>query len=172
MKTITAFSLMLLLLLQAGGMLFFYKVRQFSLQQHMQAQLQDSRSHFQQLTLSLEAYQKYKISEDEIEIDGKLYDIKSVTISGNRVILYALNDSSEEALLEEIRAFLTKNHPTESRLPETLQQLIFLSYLPPATEEILWIPTFGKEAFCHRIRRLFPEIRKLPRPLPRCNTRI
>jgi hypothetical protein len=59
-----------------------------------------------------------------------LYDVKSVSISGDRAELLVLNDSREENILVKIAEFTNTTRQQNSVLFNNLKHLLSLSYLP------------------------------------------
>jgi hypothetical protein len=94
--------------------------------------INNSKTQFQKIVLSLSDYQKCKINASEITINNKLYDVKSVNISGDRVKLLILRDSMEENILVKIAEFTNNTRQPNSVLCNNLNHLLTLNYLPQA----------------------------------------
>ncbi|MFS8081928.1 MAG: hypothetical protein ACMG51_00640 [Ginsengibacter sp.] len=129
MKKLSYIALLSMLLLQSGGLVLIYKVQQCMVQNEMKSVLNNHETRFQPLTISLSVYKK-NIFGNEIVIDGKLYDVNSIAISGNTVHLQVINDTKEESILEKIKDLIsgTTKH---NRLPIRLVQLLSLNYILP-----------------------------------------
>lgn len=136
-----------IILLQAGGMLLVYKTQQFYVQEEMQQTLNSDKTQFQKIILSLRDYQKSQINAHEISVKGKMYDVKSVNISGDSGALLVLNDSKEENILEKIKDFTEGTNRPNNDLPNQLQQLFSLNYLSPETDRIFFIPSLSIHVF-------------------------
>ncbi len=127
----------MLLLLQAGGMLFVYKMQQSFVRYEMQQVLNNTETRFQKMRISLSDYKKNKINEAEIRINQKLYDVKSVNMLVDDVELLLINDKEEENILEEIKNFFGQHNQSSSRIPDQLQELLSLDYLSPEKVRLL-----------------------------------
>lgn len=143
--------LLTILLLQAGGILFVYKVQQYYVKAEMQKTLNGRNTQFQKVSVSLGDYLKNKIGSDEISIDGKMFDIKSIQISGKLVELLVINDNKEDNIIEKIKDFIDTTNQSNTELPLQLQQLLSLNYLPLETGFLLFIPVFSVDFFLRPI---------------------
>ncbi len=131
LKIVGSVILIAILLLQAGGMLLIYKIQQYYVQDEMMQSLNNNKTQFQKIILTLGDYQKCRINASEIIINHNLYDVKSVNISGTNVVLLALNDSKEENILMKIAEFTNSTRQPNSVLFNNLNHLISLNYIPP-----------------------------------------
>lgn len=147
MKKTASILLLTLLLLQTGGILLIYKTQQCYVWYEMQHTLNDSNTRFQKLELSLSDFQKSKINSDEIFFQGKMYDVKSVQVSGNIVNLLVINDKDEDSILKKIDNFLNTTQKDNSKLPYQLQQLLSLNYLSPYSVNFFFIPSLSITTF-------------------------
>ena len=131
--------LLAILVIQGGGALLIFRFQQSCIQYQISVALKAEKTTFEKLTLTVSEYQKSKVSSDEISYKGKMYDIKSVNISGDRAELLVIHDSEEENILEKINDFVNIPNPTGSKLPSRLCILFSLNYLPPENENIFFI---------------------------------
>ncbi len=111
--------------------MLFYKLHQSLVQLEMRKLLNDKETTFQKITLSTREFYNKQICNNEITINGKLYDIKSHKIVGDQVQLFIIYDSKEESILKEIKGFLTESNQTNKDLPNQLQKLLTLNYIFP-----------------------------------------
>jgi hypothetical protein len=167
LKKIGYILLLTILLLQAGGMLLIYKMQQCYVKQEMQQTLNNSKTKFQKITLSLSEYQKSKINSHEISINGKMYDVKSVNILENNVKLLVINDSKEENILQKIKDFTNRTNQPNSDLPNQLQQLLSLNYLSPEIKHFFFIPVFSINLFRQPNLNLVSNDSDIPSPPPK-----
>jgi hypothetical protein len=130
LKIVGSFILIAILLLQAVGMIFIFKIQQYYVQDEMKQSLNSDQTQFEKIILTLCDYQKCRINAGEIIIKNKLYDVKSVSISGTRVQLLLLNDPREETLLVKIAEFANNTRQTDNSLFNNLKHLLSLNYLP------------------------------------------
>ena len=129
MKKLSYIALLLILLLQTGGMVLIFKVQQCIAHFEMKHAISNNATSSQTFSLSLSDF-KNKINENEFLIDGKLYDVISFSITGNNVQLVVINDKKEEDILEKIKGF-TAGISKHSKLPTQLVQLLALTYILP-----------------------------------------
>ena len=115
-------------------------MRQSYVQFEMQKKLRNSQSRFEKLSLTLSEYKRSRIKEDEISINGKMYDIKSFQINGDKIELLAINDTEEENILQRIKDLITNNNTNPgSEVPSQLTDLITLDYIyPGSVSEIIF----------------------------------
>ncbi|HZV67939.1 MAG TPA: hypothetical protein VFG10_00255 [Saprospiraceae bacterium] len=129
--------------------------------------MDDEETPFEQITLSLPDYLKDKINNHEISIEGKMYDIKSVSISGDKVTLLVINDPHEENILKKLKEVLTGRKQSKSNRPHQLRPIHTLKYLSPEPEHNISF------TFCSTIILSLPvpgfvtNDREIPTPPPR-----
>jgi len=129
-------------------MLFVYQLQQCRVQHAMKQALLNSDTRFQKIVLSTKEYENNKISASEIAIEGKMYDVKSVRVSNNRVELLVLNDQNEEHILRKIVSFFHPNNASPKRgFPHRLQQLFTLDYLLPEIFTSLFVVPLTKDNY-------------------------
>jgi hypothetical protein len=155
-----------ILLLQSWGLLLIYKIRQCYVKIEMQISLNDSRTSFHKITLNLREYQKSKIHAHELSMNGKMYDVKSADISGDRVELLVLHDIKEEIILEAIKDFICKINQPGSELLNQLHQLLSLNYLSPMINRIIFIPSFSINIFSTLNQGIIPKDSDISAPPP------
>jgi len=72
----------------------------------------------------------YLVEENELEIDGKMYDIKSVDIQDDYYTFHCISDEKETLLKRELKTMLyglfSRNHPLKN---ETKKLLLFFQNL-------------------------------------------
>ena len=119
--------------MQMSGGLLIYTVQQYIVQHEMEQVLNNDETSFQQLTLSLSDFQKGEINTDEISFNGKMYDVKSIKISGNKVELLVINDTGEENIIENIKKSVNTNSGQNKKLPYHLVNLLNWFYIYPAS---------------------------------------
>lgn len=137
LKKVSCILLLTILLLQAGGMLFIFKCQQFHAQYEMQRSMSHGQATFEQLTVSLQDYLQNRDNNNpgEITIRGKLYDVKSATVKGDKVFILAVNDSDEEDILAAIRDFIHEANLPDNGVPKQLLRLLSIVYLSPHPQE-------------------------------------
>ncbi len=148
-------------------MLLIFKAQQCYVQYEMHEKLKNSNTPFELLTLTFAEYQKSKINSNEISLNRKMYDIKSVDISGDSVRLLAINDYEEENILEKIKNFIEKSDPSNSALPNHLYKLITLVYLQVTAENVFYLPMQSINVFHSLSANISTSDSDIPSPPPR-----
>ncbi len=133
LKKIGFIVLLSILLLQTGGLWLIYKAQQYYVQNEMEESLNNKETIFQNLSLSLNDFQKDKVNDHEVSINGKMYDIKSINIKGNKVELLAVNDIKEESIIEKINRSLNNGDQQNQELPNHIFKILTLFYISPTT---------------------------------------
>ena len=136
MKNTCFIVLLAILFMQTGGGLQIYKIQQYCVQREMEQALNNEGTLFQQLTLSLSDFQKGEINADEISINGKMYDIKSLEIRGDKVELLVINDTREENILEDIKKSINSSNQQNKEHPYHFVKVLTLLYITPVTDNI------------------------------------
>ena len=142
MKKTGYLFLLIILLLQTGGILLIFQVQQGYVQYQMSEKLKNDKLPFKKIILSLHEYEQCRVSSNEIAVDGKMYDFKSATFSDNSVELLAVHDAEEEGILEKINCILKTTGSPNTNFPLQLHQLLTLVYLTPFSEPKLFAPSF------------------------------
>ncbi len=125
-----ALGLLLLLLLQSGGMFVFYSVQQGIHQYRMMRKIETETNGFETLRLSYDHYVKSLVETNEVRLNGHMFDIRSVRHFNDSVELVARRDHKEERILLAIRSFLPGQLPPHRKVPEYLLKLLNQHYVP------------------------------------------
>jgi hypothetical protein len=132
--------LLVILLLQTGGMLLIYKIQQFYVQYEMRLVVNDKETSFEKLILTIDDYKKSRFNSREISYKGNMYDVKSVNVTDNFAEVLVINDVKEKILLKEIKDFLHKSNQSKKELPDQLQKFLSINYLAAEQGQIIYIP--------------------------------
>jgi hypothetical protein len=113
-RKIAAFTLLLLVAIP-----LFFSIGFLIKQQLIQSQMREriEQSSLQTITLPLANINWIK-QDKEVIIEGKLFDIKSYTISGNSIILKGLFDGDEDHLITKVNNILHSKKDTNSPLSQ------------------------------------------------------
>ena len=126
-KSITV-TLLVIFILQTGGILLVYKIKQWYVYEQVHESLNNKDIFCQKMMLSLKDYRKSKINSDEIFYDGKMFDVRSVIVLDSIVELAVFRDLEEENILEEICEYIrSKFHYKD--FPDQLYQFFSMVYL-------------------------------------------
>lgn len=63
--------------------------------------------------LTLEDFNRQKVNSHEIKVNGKLYDIKSISISDTGYNLVVISDDEESMTLDKIASFFSSNNKVD-----------------------------------------------------------
>jgi hypothetical protein len=141
--------LSVLLLLQAGGLLLFYEVEQVYARWEMAEAMEEASLPQEQITLTAGEYNKCKIGDDELRLNGKMYDIRSVKKVDGKVIVTAVCDEYEGRVLDRISRVLMGHDDGGKAIPSPLLELLSFVYLVPASYTIPFHFFESTEAFSY-----------------------
>jgi hypothetical protein len=148
-------------------MLLIYKVQQFIVQYEMRLALNSDESSFEKLILNIAEYRKSRVNSTEIYLNGNLYDVKSVIITGDTAELIVINDVKEKILLDALKDFLKKSNQSKKELPDQLQKLLAINYIVTDDDELIYIPSFYSNVFYQHASSIFPNFLDIPSPPPK-----
>lgn len=124
--------LLLVLLLQAGGMFFICRLKQEHIRFYMERFLESEEANFETLLLTKTEYRNCLVEEDEIFYMNSMYDIKSLIVDGDKVHIIAVNDTNETGILDIIKKIAGASGHNNQQLPKPLQQLMTLLFMAPS----------------------------------------
>ncbi|MEO8149472.1 MAG: hypothetical protein ABI723_17665 [Bacteroidia bacterium] len=138
MKKITAIFLLSVLLFNFAGGLLLFKVQQQINYWQVKEELKNS-DKLIKLALNLDEYESSKVNEEEVLLNGKMYDVADIIFKDNTVTLFCLADFEENDLIDSFHEFRQK----KSRKGESdLHVLKFLSLLYIQTSQHLTVDNF------------------------------
>ncbi len=167
LKKTASILLLSILLLQAGGLLVVFKMQQCYVWQEMQLSLKDNQTPFQKITLPFFDYQKSKINSHEISVNGKMYDVKSISLSDDKVELLVIHDSREENILQKIKDFAISTNQPNTDFANQLFQLLSLNYISPGVGPVFFIPSFSINIFSPLFLNVISNGFEIPSPPPK-----
>ncbi len=128
------FFLFLLLLLQAGGLLLICNIQQSYVQHEMTKKLNDCETAFEEITITLKPNETFKDPGKEFSMDGKMYDVKSISFEGNKVHLLVIHDTEEESVLSIIKNLINNNDSSKNPFSSQLNLLLSMVYFQEITD--------------------------------------
>lgn len=131
MKKLFAIGLVSLFLLHFAGVYTYFGVRLIAIRQEMRELLKatpDQKLELIQLTKS--EYQKFLHEEDELELNGKMYDVARVDVKDGVYFVYALHDGAEDNLLGFLDEILKRSSSDKKPVPSQLVSFMTWVYLP------------------------------------------
>ncbi len=81
------------------------------------------------LKLTASEYQKARVDEHEVKVDGKMYDISRVEIKDNSVWVYCLHDADEDNLIALLAKVISVPLKDKSSMPVSILQFLSLSFI-------------------------------------------
>ena len=133
-KLFAIFSILLFAFTLCGAMLIF-KFQQMGIHNEMERTIAASKksSEINILKLSYQEFQANKTSENEIRLNGKMYDIAKIEFENNFVIVHCINDTKEENLFASLAKFFSspKNstQQQDNSLPQQFVKFLSLNFL-------------------------------------------
>ena len=120
-------------LVHLTGFYVYFGIRQSQIHREMRSKLKElPADQLEVIHLSVKAYQQSLRNDDEIEIDGKMFDIAFVEHKNEKVIVYCLHDSAEDNLLSFLDQVLKKATQDSQQASTSLFQFNFLSFILPS----------------------------------------
>ncbi len=92
------------------------------------------------ITITFEAYQHKLINGHEIELNGKLYDIRTVNFSGNKVQLGLIEDKKEMHVLSVLKKIIGSESAHQKQFPQKLLSFMSMLFVVPSLSNTNIIP--------------------------------
>lgn len=108
-----------------------FLIMQTSAKYSIQQILNSAETRFEKLVLSHEEFRLARIDDGEIMFDGKMYDLKNVSIHDGFVEVIAYHDKKEDRLIASIESFFGINNEAQKEIPIQVLKLITSVYLLP-----------------------------------------
>lgn len=89
-----------------------------------------SNSASEKLIFSVHDFYRLAFNRHEISLKGKMYDIVSSRIIGDKVELTVIHDTKEESMIDELNEFVEQLNHAGAKLPKFLKQQLPLFYTP------------------------------------------
>jgi hypothetical protein len=115
---------------QFFGMYGYFVFRSVSIQQEMQELLRNTpQAQFQQFVFTKTEFSDAKVDDDELRVNGKMFDVAGVNFRNGSVIVYALSDPAEDELFAFLGDILENAPPDQQHAASQLIKLMTLHYL-------------------------------------------
>jgi len=135
-----------ILLIQVSGCYVYFIARLTAIRIEMREQLNHlPDDQLTLLTLTTEEYQKAKVDDHEVKVNGKMYDIARLTVQKDKVLVYAIHDAAEDDLLSFLDEIVKRSTNDKKPVPSQLVQLLTLIFLPTENQ----LPVNSSVAFIH-----------------------
>ncbi len=126
------FSILLisLLLLNFAGLLLYFPLQLFRIHLQMKMALKNLPDEkLEVFSFSRNDFNKAKVDDDEIKINGKMFDIARRKVQGDTIIIYALHDKAEDNLLAFLDEIVKPASHDRSSPPTQIVKFITLTFL-------------------------------------------
>jgi hypothetical protein len=141
--------LFLLIVLQAGGLLFYYEVEQ-AIVYHKQHRLLEKHKGLRELLVIDEMqYQQHRKGKDELVIGEKMYDVLSVKKVNSTYYITVVHDKDEENIMQKISFIAGVGQNDHAPVPDVLMKLLSFVYLLPDPYTITMVFPAKKEIYAH-----------------------
>jgi hypothetical protein len=131
MKKIPALVLLTILLVNTTGFYVYYVIALQRIHKEMRGKLRTLPDEkLSRLVLLRDTYEASLVEDDEIKLNGKMYDIARSTLGKDSVILYAMHDEKEENFLTFANEIISKPFKQDSAVTGSVLHFIALVFLP------------------------------------------
>ena len=132
MKKLFAIAFVSLFLLHFAGVYTYFGVRLMAIRQEMKQLLKYTPDHqLELIRLTKSEYQKSLHEEDELELNGRMYDIARVEVKEGIYFVYALHDGAEDNLLGFLEEVVKRSSSDKKPVPAQLFQFFSLVFISP-----------------------------------------
>ena len=168
-KKSLSIALLSFFLLHLAGFYVYFGIRQAQIHREMRSKLKDlPADQLEVVHLSTTAYQlALRDGGDEIEVNGKMFDIARVEIKQNQVIIYCLHDSAEDNLLSFLDHVFKNAAQDRKQVPSPLLQFSALTFILPSSLTFKNSLPLLFRAFTNYVVSDLSIIRSLDTPPPR-----
>ncbi len=130
--------------MQEEELLVIYRVQLGQVHREMKKVLEDRETSFEHISLSLQDFNHSGFNGQELMFCGKMYDIKAVTYTGNRVELLAVNDLKEKGILDQISHTINHQRNSRKEMPDNAIQFMGLLYDFPGHDNLFTLSVIHK----------------------------
>jgi hypothetical protein len=131
LKKIISISLVLIFLLHFAGFYVYFILRISEIHKEMRSQLKHLPAEkLQVLILTKADFEKAKVGDDEIKVNGKMYDIARVEKENQRIKIYCIQDGAEDNLLSFLDEVLKNASRDKKSIPSGVFTFISQADIP------------------------------------------
>lgn len=132
MKKLSAIFILSILLVNVAGFYVYYAVQLQKIKSAMRQALKTfPDDQLDVLKLTKEEYRATCVDENEVKVQGRMYDVARVNIKQDSVIIFALHDKKEDDLLAFVEEIVSKPLQADHPVPSSVIQFIGLHYIIP-----------------------------------------
>lgn len=103
---------------------------------------------FETFVFTKAEYQRIRVHDHEVKINGKMYDHSTPQIENDKVILHARHDEAEDNLIGFLKAVVSTATNDSEEVPSQITSFYTLDFIPPHTLHIPLAKRFAKR-FCN-----------------------
>ena len=123
----------MILLFNGAGFYVYYFFQLLEIKREMRMAVRNMNpSQLKIIRLSGEEFENARVDDDEISIDGGMYDVAFVKKTGSDVFVYCVRDHAEENLLGFISDMISKPVDSKKTMPAQIASFLKLIYLLPS----------------------------------------
>jgi hypothetical protein len=131
LKRIISISLVTIFLLHFAGFYVYFILRLSEIHKEMRSELRNRPAEkLQVLILTKSDFEKAKAGDDEIKVNGKMYDIARVERKNQRVTVYCMQDGAEDNLLSFLDEVLKNASRDKKSVPSGVFAFISQADIP------------------------------------------
>jgi hypothetical protein len=150
MKKLFAIAVVFLFLLHFVGVYTYFCVRMTSIHREMKAKLKAlPEEKLEKIILSKNDLAKINFDEDEVELNGKMYDVSKVVEYNDHFIIYALHDQSEDSLLSFLDDLVNESAHDNKPVPNQLLKFFSLVFIQPQNNFFFHLGSYPKHLFSY-----------------------
>jgi hypothetical protein len=125
-----AILLILILAINGCGFYVYYAIQLQQIHYDMRKVLQGKPdSELELLILTPEEFDEARVEEYEVKVNGKMYDIARIKISGNHVEVFCLHDEKEDNFITFFAELVGKPMKDQSSLPSEIILFITMNFI-------------------------------------------
>ncbi|HEY5691912.1 MAG TPA: hypothetical protein VIS49_10675 [Cyclobacteriaceae bacterium] len=139
MRKIISIIALSIFLTHLAGFYIYFVVRQAQIHQEMRQEIASlPADEFEIFELSIEEYQKIKVNNHEVKIDGKMYDHSAPKLENGKIILYAKHDQAEDNLISFLSEVVNIASHDNKPAPSTLMSYLTLQFISAGILEMFF----------------------------------
>ena len=166
MKRLLVIGLLLLLCIHLLGFYCYFVFRIVEITQESRKQLESVPiEKLERFEMSTAQFESVRTDDHEVRVDGRLFDICKVKVSGDTVVMYALHDGAEEDLILGLKVVLKHGMSDTKPIPAAFLSYFHLNFL--LTESSIEYPApllFSGETKYMEFPALFEPLLTTPPP--------
>lgn len=133
MKRAISIVVLMIMLFNGAGFYMYYFFQLLEIKREMRMAVRNMKpSQLKIIRLSGEEFEHARVDDDEISIDGRMYDVAFVKNTGSDVFVYCVRDHAEENLLGFISDIISKPIDSKKPMPAQITTFLKLIYLVPS----------------------------------------